>query len=947
MPETPSGVAPADGGEIVVTGSLIRNPNLERSSPVTTIGSDHIELKASNTAEELLREIPGIVPGIGSTVSLGNFGASYVSLRGLGENRNLILVNGTRLVPAEVQGRFDLNNIPLALIERTDVLTGGASTTYGADAVSGVINFVTRSRFTGIELSASQQITEEGDGNVFRADLIAGQEFGDGRGSIVVAGGYQNSNPVYQGDREFSRISFDSTTGQPSGSPITVPTAFSLPGLGSQQMRPDGSLAPLFAPYNTNPPSILQTGFERYNLFGTARYAFTDSLEVYGRAIWSRNTVDTINAPGGAFNAPVQINLNNPYLPAAARNQFCVANGINAGDCLAAASATGPGDPAYLTVNSVMSRRSTEYGPRTQSSVTTFQDYQLGFKGAITSSIEWDVFGSYGESRTISSGAGAYRNSRMRQSMLAVRDGANIVCIDPSNGCVPVDWFGQEGSITTAMSDFLGTTTEIRQDVSLAQVNGRISGDVGWAMPLTGTPVSFAVGGEYRSYEARQTTDALTRTGDIGGGGPIPNVDGAYDVWEVFGELVLPIAQDKPFLQDLTFEAGVRHSNYSVDAPNSPSFQTTTWKVGGSWAPIGSIKFRGNYARAVRAPNIAELFEPQNTMPGALLDDPCASLTSGGASVGRPAPTGALRDTCIAQGAPANQIGFIQQPALGQAYVTTGGNLDLRPEKSTSWTVGVVLTPEFLPRFNMTIDYYNIRVTDAITIPTTGDIINACFNSPSPSNPACLLIERDQITGTLNGDPTRYRGITLARSNLGRLATDGIDLTASYRTDLGFAQWLLTATGNWANKSTFQATASSINRDCLGIYGVNCTSIQPEFLWSVRNTLTFRGGIDVSLLWRHIDGVRSEARLFSGNIPLLGGSYDFNRIPSYDYFDFSTRVPVGDSFTFLFSIQNLFDKQPPIVGNTLRGNGFNSGNTYPATYDALGRRFAFTAKMNF
>ncbi len=938
----------AASGDIVVTGSLIRNPNLQRSSPVNVVSADQIQLKSSNTAEELLRDLPGLVPASGSAQNLGNAGASFVNLRGLGDNRNLILVDGARLAPAELQGRFDLNNIPLAMIERTDVLTGGASTTYGADAVSGVVNFVTRSRFTGLEATLSEQITEQGDGNVFRGDIIAGKRFGGGRGNIVLAAGYQKADPVYQGSRSFGVRQFDSITGLPSGSTVAVPSTFSLPGSGSQQITSGGALATIYAPYNFNPFNLYQTGFERYNLYGTSRYEISDAAEVYGRAIWSRNTVAIIIAPGGAFSTPVQIPLSNPYLPAGARNQFCAANAISASDCLAASTAMA-GDPAYRTVSSVMSRRSVENGLRYLTAKTTFQDYQFGLRGAITSNISYDVFGAYGESENVVLQENFFRTSRIRQSMLATRDAAgNIVCQDPSNNCVAVNWFGPDGSITPAMNGFLTTDTTVTQRTALTQVNAKISGDLGWSFPWAANPVSFAVGGEYRRYKASQTVSAVLLAADTSGGGGLPNIRGVYDVWEAVGEVVAPIVQDRPLLQDLTLEAGVRYSRYSIDAPGSPSFQTTTWKVGGGWSPVRGAKLRGNYARAVRAPNIFELFEPRATGIGRLQDDPCANLTDRGAPVsGRPTPSGILRDVCIAQGAPASQIGVIQQPTAGQANVTTGGNLGLRPEESTSWTIGAVFTPAFLPRFSLTVDYYNIKVTGAISAPTTVDIVDGCFNSPSLTNPSCMLIRRDPLTGGLNGDQTVFPGITLARSNLGRLAADGIDVTATYQHDLGFARWMLIASGNWAGKSSFQASPASVDRDCVGIYSVGCTSLRPEFQWSVRNTISLHSRSDISLLWRHIDALRSPDRLFNGTISELGGSFDFNRIPSYDYFDLSFRQLVGSRYSLQLTVQNLFDKKPPIVGGTIGAGGFNSGNTFPSSYDTLGRRFAVTMKASF
>jgi iron complex outermembrane recepter protein len=256
-----------------------------------------------------------------------------------------------------------------------------------------------------------------------------------------------------------------------------------------------------------------------------------------------------------------------------------------------------------------------------------------------------------------------------------------------------------------------------------------------------------------------------------------------------------------------------------------------------------------------------------------------------------------------------------------------------------------VFTPTFLPRLSLTVDYYNIKVTGAVSAPTTVDIIDGCFNSPSPSNPLCQLIRRDPITGGLNGDQNNVPGVLLTRSNLGRLAAEGIDVTANYQRDLGFARWILTASGNWASKSSFQASPASVDRDCVGIYTVSCTSLTPEFQWSVRHTLAFASGTDASLLWRHIDAMRSPTPVFSGAIPELGGSYDFNRILSQDYFDLSLRQRVGDRYILQLTVQNLLDNQPPLVGGTIGAGGFNSGNTFPSTYDALGRRYALTFKV--
>nr|WP_136162284.1 TonB-dependent receptor [Sphingomonas flavalba] len=966
--------SPADAQEIVVTGTLISNPNLARSAPVNVTTSDEIELKQSNVAEEILREIPGVVPSIGSAVNNGNGGASFVNLRGLGSNRNIVLLDGVRLVPAELQGRFDLNNIPLALIDRVDVLTGGSSTTYGADAISGVVNFVTKQDFAGLEINGSEQLTGKGDGNVFRLDVTIGANFDDGRGNAVFSVGYQQADPVYQGDRKFSADQLDSFSGDAGGSGTSTPSRFSnvnTSGLsdenGTRQVTADGTgfrTSSAFDAFNFNPYNIFQTPFERFNIYGAGRYQVSDAVEVYTRGLFSKNTVSTIIAPSGTFGLTVNIPLSNPYMTAAQRNGFCAFDTSPAvrdddgnivsdayvplfsqAECDAAAVATDPNDPNYRTVATNLSRRATEFGPRISDFTTTFFDYRLGAKGAITDTINWDLFGSYGESQNIQIQRGYWLNSRVREALLATNPDT---CLSGNADCVPLNIFGPDGSITSEMNQSLSANSQVSTQVEMSQVRGMISGDFGWSIPWADNAVAFAVGGEYRNYHATQESDLLSQSGDLGGaGGAAPNIDGGYHVYEAIGEIVVPLIQGKPFFEDLTLEAGIRYSKYSVDAPGDPSYKTTTWKAGGSWSPGAGVKIRGNYAHAVRAPNIFELFSPTNVGLTNLSDDPCANLRDDGTPIpGRPVPTGVLRDVCIAQGAPAGTIGQIAVPTAGQANATFAGNVNLKPETSNSYTVGVVWQPDFAPGFNISVDYYNIKITNAITTPSPADGINACFDSPSVTNPACLVIQRSggpAGNGSLSGESSEVPGLFLPFSNLGRLSTDGIDVVLNYKRDLGFADWAIGVVGNWTGSSKFQASPTSVNRECVGYYSTSCTSPQPKIQWSVRNTLSF-SDIDVSLLWRHIGSMKQEPLDVIDSGPAFGS---FGHIGAKDYFDLSTRFGLVENVFITLTVNNLLDKKPPIVGNTIGSTSFNSGNTFPSTYDALGRRFSVGAKLKF
>jgi len=943
--------------EIVVTGTLISNPNLQRSAPVNVTTADAIELKQNNVAEEVLREIPGIVPSIGSAVNNGNGGNSFVNLRGLGSNRNVVLLDGRRVVPADLAGRFDLNNIPLALVERVDVLTGGSSTTYGADAISGVVNFVTKRDFTGFEASFSEQITEKGDGNTMRADVTTGASFDDGRGNVVLGLGYQEADPVYQGDRKIGLNTIDSFSGGNSGSGTTFPTRLVLSVLGSRQITssPTGDVLGAYTqPYNYNPLNIFQTPFKRYNIYSQGRYEIADGIEFYSRALFSKNQVNTIIAPSGSFGIAVQVPVSNPFLTKAIRDTLCAyqdSDPLTSGrqvltqaQCDAAAVAVSPSDPNYKELTVTLSRRAVEAGPRISQYQNTVFDYVAGFRGGITDHINYDVSGGYGQAEQVQTIKGYLLNSRIRQ---AVRATSKTVCLDTSNGCVPANFFTSGADLSPAAVAFMQQSSTVQTKTTLAQAKALISGDLGLTLPTAGDAISFAFGGEYRKYTAQQASDALAKSGDLAGaGGAAPDINGGYHVYEAIGEVVAPLVQDKPFIQDLTLEAGVRYSSYGVDAPSSPKYKTTTYKAGGSWTPFDGLKIRGNYAHAVRAPNISELFSPQNTGLTNLTNDPCASINDKGVRI-RTAPTGVLRDVCLAQGAQAFNIDTIQQPTAAQANATSGGNLNLKPETSNSFTIGAVIQPQSLRGFSVTVDYYNIKVSGAVSSPSSGDAIDACFaaGNLSVTNPACLIIRRNPQTGGLDGEPSSTKGIFVASSNLGRLKTDGIDLTVNYRRDLGFADLSMALNGNWTHTSTFQATPSSIVRECVGQFNADCGSLQPKLQWSLRTTLGFEK-VDVSLLWRHLDKFTGPSDAYKGTLSGWG-TVDFTKIPSYDYFDLTSRVKITDNLTLTMTVQNLLNKKPPLVGATVGSTAFNSGNTYPSTYDTLGRRYAAALKVSF
>ena len=948
--------------EIVVTGSRISRPNLEQSSPVSVIDAEEISLSQPTSAEEFLRDLPGSVPGTNPSVNNGANGSATLNLRGLGTNRNLILLNERRIVPATLGGVVDLNIIPVALLERTDVFTGGASSAYGADAVAGVVNFITRRNFAGFDINANYGITERGDGANRRIDLTTGANFDDGRGNAVFSVSYTKTDPVLQGERAIGTVSRSSvctnaqvTAGQcdtlqvgvEQGSSASAPASIFFPFTG--RINDAGTAFELgtLGNFNFNPLNVFQTPLDRYSLFGQARYEFSESVEVFTEGFFTRSQVLQQIAPGSNFFSSFQLPLNNQFLTPTQRQQLCT-GAIAAGN-LPAATNCATAIAAGTEITALIPRRFVEAGPRlTQFNTNTFQ-VVAGLRGALTGALNWEISGQYGESERINQSRNQGLASRFQQSIRNCPAGS-----DP--GCVPINIFGAVGTLQPAAFNFLNVTTNTFQSTELGAAQAVIEGDLGFTSPLATEGIGIAVGAEYRRYGGSQRGDLPSSTPGavLGAGGAFTTIEGEYDVKEGFVELLIPLIEDRPFFHNLTIEAGARYSDYSTSGGN------WTYKAGGSFSPIRDIKFRGVYSRAVRAPNLSELFSPQNTVLNNLAVDPCQGSV---AQVQARGPNNVALCTAqlAAAGLPASRLGSVPAPIAGQINVTAGGNPDLDPEVATTITAGVVLQPQtILPGFALTFDWYRIKVRDAITTPSVSDILNGCFGQSNPQDVRCLSIRRSPLTGGLSGGADQVQGVLLASSNLGRLHAEGFDATLGYNRDLGFARFRISATGNHTTKSRFQATPSSFNRECVGFYSVSCDPPLPKWSANVRTTLGF-GDSDISLLWRYIDRVRYEPRTgpnattppAAGTVGSFGSTNPativgaYRSIPSYSFFDLAFQQEVTETMRMTLLVQNLLDKDPPDVGNTIGTTAFNSGNTYPSVYDALGRRYTVAVNLRF
>jgi len=927
---------------VIVTGTRITNPNLAQASQIQVIGVEEINLRQVNSVEELVRDLPGIVPSIGPGVNNGQNGAQQVNLRGIGANRNLVLLNGRRIVPFGLAATTDTNNIPAGLIERVDIVTGGASTVYGADAVSGVVNFVTKQDFEGVEFQGSYRTTEEGDGEVWRGEVLLGANFDDGRGNAVFSVGYQDADPILQGDRSFSEFVIDSGDGSQGGSinsaPLVITTGDAINGtvVTNDQLNPaTGLFEDMVVPFNFAPLNLLQTPVERFNLYGAATYEISPLIEVFGESFFTNSTVEQNLAPSAAFNTNVDIPLSNPFLADATRDQLCELNGISAADCLAADGVTDPNAAGFQSINANIRRRFVEVGPRRQ----VFESDVFNFSGGLRGELYgwgWELSGQYGESTQVTTTSGFGLAANLQQALFAVDE---TTCVDPSGGCTPINIFGDIGTLTPESFAFLDATAATTVNSSLGGAQLTVTGDLGetFKSPFANEQIGIATGLEYRRFSANSSGDFLSQQQGalLGAGGADPSISGSFDVFEGYLEVIAPVLSDLPYVKDLTLEGGVRVADYSTSGTNA------SWKIGGSYEPIEGYKFRSVFQRAVRSANIGELFSPVQGGLGNLATDPCAGAID---------PASQLAAICIQQGAPAALIGQIGQPAASQVSITFGGNPDLQVEEADTFTAGFVITPPQVPNLIFTLDYFNIHVADAISNPAEQDIIDDCFGAGNPGltfNAACAGITRNTLDGSLNVDASVIGGIPLPLSNVGDINTDGIDLSVSYAHDLDtYGDLAYTFNTTYTFGNSFQATPTAVDRDCAGFFSTNCGNLQAEVQFTQRLSYNYKN-YTVSARHRFISSTNIEPLAEFGTDGTPNFLPEFTSIGNENYVDLSLQGRFFDTTVLSLTIDNLFDNDPPEVGSDVGTTAFNTGNTFPTVFDARGRTYTFGVNVRF
>jgi outer membrane receptor protein involved in Fe transport len=818
------------------------------------------------------------------------------------------------------------------MLERVDVVTGGASAVYGADAVSGVVNFILKRDFEGVDISSTYGTSEEGDADQQRIDLVIGANTPDGRGNVTLGVGYTNRDELRQGERDIGEVSLSSVTGAPGGSSASVPTVTTRP---FAQFNPATGAFDIedVALFNFNPLNLFVAPLERTQITALGHYEINRHAEVYSQLFFTDSFVAQNLAPSGTFFSNWDISVAHPFLPDAARADLCARSLTPITDCSATSDETITGVQ--------LRRRFVEFGPRLGNFDNSTFQYTVGLRGDVTDSMDYDVFWTRGEADQTRTLGNWGSSTKVQQALLADATG----CLDPTNGCTPLNLFGPAGSITDDQIAFINLSALQKQLV--VQENGGVafSGDFGdFTLPTSGLGIGYAFGVEHRRVKGATQSDAASQTQNeiLGTGAPTPDRSGRFKLDEAFGEILVPIAEGLPGIHSLSFEGGLRYTDFSVTDGGSDSY--TTWKAGISYEPIESLRVRTMLQRATRAPNVNELFQPVVTGLDNLAIDPCAEDAIDPADANTP---GTLANLCLQTGVPLAVMGGLDQPAAGQINVLVGGNPELGPEEADTITAGLVWSPTFIDRLTLTLDYYDIDITDAITEPSSGDIIDGCYSTElNPNrefNVFCQAIGRSPTGGDLNADDAD--GVSLPTSNLGKLRTTGWDMSATYGMDLpsNFGGLTFGANINYVTKWDFQATPTSINRDCIGYYSVNCGAGIPELKGNVRTTWSV-SDFDVSLLYRYIDGMEVEplaAESVGGFLPA------FSSIGSYSYWDLTGAWQVLDNVRLTLIVNNLFDRDPPVVGNDIGTTATNSGNTFPQTYDVIGRYYTLGLNVKF
>ncbi|WP_262408462.1 TonB-dependent receptor domain-containing protein [Sphingomonas sp. JC676] len=979
--------------EIIVTGSRIARTGFDATTPVNVVSQDDIKRSGNVNIEKTLAQLPQAVGSQFGTATSNTVpgGFADVNLRGFGSNRNLVLVNGRRFAIYGPEQVVDLNTIPSSLIARTEIVTGGSSAVYGSDAITGVVNFIMRDDFEGVEARGQVNIDRPTGTPVYNVDLTMGGNFSEGRGNIVVSGNYLKRGSITRGQRgDFAYDSLSdgcivpgSGNSNHAGTPFAIPAgqtctqaggqlgfiasgsgdipngrfsgipsaggsnaalnaAYAAAGLGSLGSRGftfnnQGTAArPALTPqddFNLGPDNYLIQPQERWMINSFGHYDFTDNITGYMELHFSRNTVNARLAPTNV-GSPTLFNINNPYLTPQLQEVFrqldlaeTAPTTVTAGT---ASYTNAPGDGLALVT---AGRRYVEVGPRLAS------ERRNVFRGA------WGLRGDIGSvSDNVLSNLkfdAYYTYSRSEDTLLlqnAISRSRLQAALLSQNGSPPVcNIFGANVSAACVKAISISATNSTVATQQVAQAS--ITGDL---FKLPAGPVGFSFGTEWRKTSATFTPDSFLASGDVAGFNPGLPTQGSTTVKEVFGEVRVPLIHNTPFIDSLVANGGFRYSDYNLKG------------IGGQWTYLGGldwrvspdIAFRAQYQRSIRAPNVNELFGGTTRVVGAAID-PCSSR----APVSQ--QTAAVRAVCVATGVPASQVfgAGVQPNSIFPS--DSGGNPNLGAEKSNTYTAGVVFTPRFAPRLFVSVDYFNIKLNGAIAQLGGGvqNTLNLCYYTIQDANSEfCRAVMRSPTTGEINDPYT----VKVLNANTGALQTSGVDFAARYHFDVGFGFPGLAERSSFDLSSNFtylydftstpvEALPNLKNR-CAGSFGPTCGQPLPNWRGTTRVTWNL-DTLSLSLRHRYLGGVTTDryivpSRQGSASTPSLANIV-YPKLPAQNYFDLSFNYDMTKGIELFGGVNNITGKMPPV---TTQGP---NANTWSATYDVLGSEFFFGATLKF
>jgi iron complex outermembrane recepter protein len=953
---------PDTGDTVVITGSRIARPELSLPNPVQVVTGEAIEQSGKTNLTDFLSETPALlgsqtgIKAAGSALLGGsqNVGVNNLNLRNLGIDRTLVLVDGRRHVAGYPgTAAVDINTIPTDLVEKIDVLTGGASAIYGADGVSGVVNFILKKDFEGLRLRAQNDISQRGDAGERFIAVTVGKNFADGRGNITAAYEFQESDQFSQRRRlnygltgpsyAFARNPNDGAPGSPGDNPgvpdrllftdlrwadSSMGGAIDFDGDGIPERTGEGGIydrgallpGTAFTRGGSSTPRESYYGdftpYSRRHIANLmARYEFSPAFELYAEGKYIRSKAFTDSQP--SYDFLTELFSDNAFLI----QRFGAATAAN---------------------GALMTRDNFDFGIRGSAMERELFRTVIGAKGDLGSNLRYDISYVFGQSTQKATNLNDRITERYYAALDAVRDvNGNITCRINLPGetsirsgnyggqptytgapktftkgqCVPINMLGH-GSPSQAALDFVTVDHSDWARLQQHVVSAAISGDTGSFFKLPGGPVGFAIGAEYRKEKSHYIPSDLTLVGALMDSSQSPVSKGSFDVKEIFGEINLPILANMPFAENLSIGGAIRLSDYSTIGT------TTTWNVNGSYSPVRDITFRGTYSQAVRAPNINELFAPQGGTYE-FITDPCGPDRLAEGTQYRAANcTAALTAAGLspAQQAAFNPANDATSPQNSSLLGLQGGNPNLNEETAKTWTAGVVLRPSFVPGLSITADWYDIRLTQAVRYSTAQDIVDLCVDQPTLTNAYCALISRSGPKGYISS-------YSIVPANVAAYETAGLDVSLAYRfTPFDNAgTFNIRLVGSYLNKLQFVPSPGAEFENELD----SSTRPAPKYtanfdLTWIKGPLTLNYGINWFSKTRRV--TREQEAANPDYVPAgfiwYKEKWEHELYVSYD---------IDERFNVYAGINNLFDTKPDV-----------GGVAYPIS--AVGRSFFLGAK---